>query len=116
MMIVLYIIGGIILFSILLWSGFLKELFALIGMTLFGGLIGAIIGAILTSGTAEKGLQYGVWIAFGVYVLACIVRIVNPEKVTYIYNDGSTENFNSRYPGIMGLIVSIIAVIFCLYI
>jgi ABC-type phosphate/phosphonate transport system permease subunit len=111
MMIVLYIIGGIILFSLMVWSGFLKELLTLISVTLIGGLIGAIIGAILTSGTAEKGSQYGVWFAFGLYVLTCIVRIVDPEKVTYIYTDGSTENFNSRYPGVMGLIISILAVI-----
>jgi hypothetical protein len=115
MMILLYIIGAIFILGIMIWSGFLTELLSLLGICLFGCLVGAAIGAILPNGTAEGGLTWGVWIGYGIYVLACISRIVNPEIMMDIYSDGSSkETFNSKYPGIMGLVISVVALIISL--
>jgi hypothetical protein len=46
-----------------------------------------------------------------VCVLSCFARIVNPEIGVYIYSDVSREDFNTRYSGIIGLVIAVVAFI-----
>jgi hypothetical protein len=113
-MIVLYIIGGIILLSILFWSGVISEFLAFLSIVLIGGLIGAFFGAIYSSG-AGTGFQNGAWFGFVLYVIYSIMRIVFPEKGIRYFRFGSPEKFNTKNEGIIGLIISFLSVViyFC---
>lgn len=109
-MTVLYIIGGIFVFMVLLKIGFYAELFAMAGVCLMIGGIGALIGW-LAADAGFSGFVIGVIVGVSIYALYCIGRIINPTIDISIFEDGSTETVSERGRGIVGLIVLILAIL-----
>ncbi|MBR5512239.1 MAG: hypothetical protein IKU50_08555 [Bacteroidaceae bacterium] len=114
MEIVLYIIGGIVLLAILMETGILSEFITMIVSVLMGMGLGALIGW-LAADNSSAGSEIGAWIAFGLYLLSCIVRIIWPDESEWIELDAggnvlSKNKLSTRGGGIAGIVMLIIVV------
>lgn len=111
---ILYIIGGIILISILWGIGLIPEILCMIGMSLFVGIISGVVAWIFDWGF-EAGFHVGIYIGVALYALYCIGRIINPEITIEFYTDGSNKVLSERWNGIIGLIVLIGACLLAIF-
>ena len=101
---ILYIIGGLILISILWRIGLIPEFLCMIGVSLFAGLISGVVAWIFDRGF-EAGFHVGIYIGVALYALYCIGRIISPNITIEVYTDGTTKVLSERWNGIIGLIV-----------
>lgn len=111
---ILYIIGGFIIFSILLHSGIIPEFIGMIVISLVFGCIGGFISWLLNFGW-DAGFGVGIIVGLVIYGVYCILRIINPEIRIDFYEDGTKEYHSERGKGIVGLLVLVGSILFAIF-
>lgn len=111
---ILYILGGLVLLSILWHSGLLPELLMLVMLCVILGAGGALIAWIIGN-DGDAGFKVGGIVGIVLYALYCIARIVDPTIEVWFNSDGSTETINERTRGIIGLVVLAAAILYSIF-
>lgn len=109
-----YIFGGLFLFYFLKSLGFIAEFFGMIGIVIIVSLISGAVAWMFNWGF-DVGAPVGVVIGFVMYAIYCIKRIVNPEITLKVYEDGSYAETSERGRGIVGLIMLVVGVLYCIF-
>lgn len=108
----LYIIGGIFVFSLLWHIGIIPEFIAIIGVSLVMGCLGGLFSWLIVDKSWNGGFEVGVIVGLVLYGIYCISRIIDPTITIEYFNDNSREITSERGKGIVGLLALIGLVIY----